>query len=91
VSLPYGFSNLATGQVIMTGSAVQLPANNASMVTLSGLKGNAHPIYVGPVGVTAATGLEVEPGVPVELDVANTNMLYAIGTGGDVLSFCALF
>lgn len=90
--IPYGFSNIANGQVTMTGEAVQLPNNPATKVTLNGLKANAHPIYVGGAGVTAETGLEIEAGgYPVEVDVANTAMLYAIGTASDVLSFVALY
>lgn len=74
----------------MTGSAVQLPQNNASRVVLCALA-NGHPIYIGPAGVTVDTGLELEAGVPQELDAANTNMLWAIGTDGDILSFAALY
>jgi len=78
------------GQLTMTGSALALP-NHAAVqgVVLSAPTTNAHPIEVGDAGVTTTTGLILEPGGPPTpvLPVDNSNVLHAIGTSGDVLSF----
>jgi len=86
--LPLGFSNLAVGQVAMSGSAQQLPAAKASQIILTALKANAHPIYVGTDDtVSDSTALEVAPGNSVALPVANLGMLWAVGSVDDSLSY----
>lgn len=89
--LPNGFSNLNAGQIEMDGSAIQLPEFLASAVVLSALKANLDPIYIGPAGVTEATGLEIIPGASVPINVGHTSMIYAIGASGDHLAFLAAF
>jgi hypothetical protein len=91
VSLPYGFENLNTGQVEMTGSAQQMPPSLASSIILKALKANAAAIYVGPSGVTDSTGLQINPGDSIVLPVADLNMCYAIGTADDILSYAAMY
>jgi len=89
--LPLGFSNLAVGQVAMSGSAQQLPAAKASQIILTALKGNAHPVYVGVDDtLTDSTGLEIAPGNSVALPVANLSMLWVLGSVGDSLSYAVL-
>jgi len=89
--LPLGFSNLAVGQVAMSGSAQQLPAAKASQIILTALKGNAHPVYIGVDDtLTDSTGLEIAAGNSVTLPVANLGMLWALGTANDALSYGVL-
>lgn len=81
------------GQTKMTGSAVQLGSNillNGVIVTAKST--NAAPIVIGGSGVTATVdgtgnGYILEAGASVSWAVTNTNVLYAIGTSADVLSF----
>jgi hypothetical protein len=90
--VPYGFSNLATGQVTSGATATQLNGGAsapASEVVLVAAKANSGPIYVGGSGVAVGTGLELDPGVPVVLHISNINALYVIGTG--TLSWAALY
>ena len=82
-----------SGQVAMTGSIVNLPSNAASQgVVLTAPASNAGPVAVGAALVAPGTGMILSPGqapTPV-LPVANSNVLHAIGTSGDVLSFLVL-
>jgi hypothetical protein len=89
--LPHGFSNLNSSQATMTGEAVQLPTFPASEITLTALKGNMDPLYVGSSGVTESSGLEIAPGNSLTLHVASTAMVWAIGASGDKLSFAAAY
>jgi len=89
--LPLGFSNLLVGQIAMSGSAQQLPANKSSQIILTALKANAHPIYVGTDDtVSDSTALEVAAGNSVTLPVANLSMLWVLGTADDFLSYAVL-
>lgn len=88
-------------QVTMAGvaeeQAVQKPnvapgAGNPQMgsVAVRAMKGNLGVIYVGPKGVTAATGFELAAGDIVNMDITSLGGLYAIGTkAGDKL--CVFF
>ena len=82
-----------SGQVVMTGSDITLPSHPASEgVVLSAPSSNAHPIYVGGSAVTSGTGLILSPGqapTPV-LPVLNSDVLTAIGTSPDVLSYLVI-
>lgn len=92
-SNPTGYSNLAIGSQAITGTAAQMPASPASKIQLSAPKGNTNPVVVGTAGtVTTTTGFSIAPGQVVELDIANLNMLYAIGTGtGDFLDYAVVY
>lgn len=90
MSTPDLASAVEAGQVTMTGSDVTLPSHGATQgVVLSAPATNHAVIVVGPSGVTAGTGLILEPGGPVTplLPVNNSDTLTAIGTSADVLSF----
>lgn len=90
--IPYGFSNIATGQLAVTTEAQQLPDASGSKIILTALKANTIPVYIGGAGVTDETGLELEPGVPVELNTANLNKLYVIASAtGASVSWAALY
>jgi hypothetical protein len=90
MSFPVGFPTIVSGQITMTGAAIQLPANNSSVVVLTNSAASAHSIFIGPSGVTETTGLEIPKGASVPLPISNTAALFAIGTADDVLSFAAL-
>ncbi|HXA33026.1 MAG TPA: hypothetical protein VNV87_12260 [Acidimicrobiales bacterium] len=81
---------VSSGQTAMTGAAVALPNHPAVQgVVLSAPASNTGPISVGAAGVTAGSGMILSPGqapTPV-LPVDNSDVLHAIGTSGDVLSF----
>lgn len=79
---------VSAGQVVMTGSIVNLPNHPATQgVVLSTPKTNAHPIEVGGALVGVSTGLVLEPGeITPLLPVANSNAISSIGTASDVLS-----
>lgn len=70
---------VATGATTVTtaGTAVQLPAGAALSVTVRALSTNAGTIYIGPVGVTTATGFPLSAGDALSMDIANLNLLYA--------------
>jgi hypothetical protein len=76
------------GALTMTGSPVQLPNLGATQgVTLSAPVANTHPIAIGGPAVTATTGFVLDPGhITPLLPVVNADLLYAIGTGPDVLT-----
>jgi hypothetical protein len=82
-----------SGQITMTGSIVTLPSDVAVQgVVLSAPASNGHPISIGGPLVTAGTGMILSPGqapTPV-LPVANADVLSAIGTNSDVLSFLVI-
>jgi hypothetical protein len=82
-----------SGEVTMTGFVVNLPANAPVVgVVLSAPATNGNPVYVGGVAVAIGTGMILSPGqapTPV-LPVANSDALFAIGTGPDVLSFLVI-
>lgn len=81
--------SVAAGQLVMTGAPLQLPADIATNgVTLTTPHTNTGNVEVGPAGVGTATGLVLGAGMTTPLlPVANANLLYAIGTAPDVLSF----
>ena len=63
----YSVNNVLTGQQAVTASSAPLnvsiaPANNALTVTVKAAKENTIPVYIGPAGVTTATGYELSPG-----------------------------
>jgi len=82
-------ATVQAGQATMSGFVVNL-ANHAAVqgVVLSAPKTNTDPIEVGGPLVSTTTGFIIEPGEMTPLlPVANSDVLSAIGTSGDVLSF----
>ena len=78
-----------TGQQIVTGTATALPANglqNGLIVTA--LPANAGTVYVGPTGVTIATGYPLGAGQSMSFAVANASGISIIGSvAGDKIAF----
>lgn len=81
-----GNAAVLSGQQAVTAAAVALATNTVRNVCIKALVGNTINVYVGPVGVTDATGIELAPGDAVCLPVLNTNLLYVIAstTGNSV-------
>lgn len=86
-------SSVLVNQYKLTTGAVQL----ASTVLVNGviftaLSTNTGNIFLGSSGVTTTAdgtgnGYILEPGASCSAAVTNTNLFYAIGTAGDVLSW----
>lgn len=79
-----------SGQQVSTTSAAVLTANNAATGAISfhANKANTGTIYIGSAGITSTTGYPLAAGDTVTLYVANTNLVYMLGTNtSDVLSF----
>ena len=51
-------------------------------VTLLSLSTNTNTIYIGPSGVTTATGFPLEPGASKEYRIDNVSSLFAVSGGG---------
>lgn len=72
-----------TAQQTATSSAVALAAqalvNGARVVALST---NVVPVYVGPAGVTSATGFPLAAGDYIDINVTDTSAIYIIAPTG---------
>ena len=75
-----------SGQQAVTGTAAALATNSVKHACVKALIANTIYVYLGPAGVTTATGFELTPGQAVCLPVQNTNLLYVVGstTGASV-------
>lgn len=81
-----GSGTVLSNQQAVTASAVALATNTCKSITVKALAGNGINVYVGPTGVTTATGFELAPGDSVSLPVTNTNLVFVIAaaTGASV-------
>jgi hypothetical protein len=71
---------IVAGVQIATTGAVALPAIDLfNGVVLKAAIGNSGVIYVGPAGVTMATGYPLNPGDAISYAVANLSAIYMIG------------
>lgn len=76
------------GQATTTGSAVQFGSNTLTVgVIVQAISTNVANVYIGIVGVTSATGFELQPGQATSVATDNTSDLYVIGTNGDKVCF----
>jgi hypothetical protein len=83
-----GAATVFSGQQTVTESAVALSSHPARAVTIKSANTNTVPIYVGPVGVSDATGYEMDPGDILTLPVNNSNLIYVIsGSTAQVISY----
>lgn len=81
---------ILSGQAAVTSAATALASNSVSKVRVMALPTNPHPVYIGPSGVTVATGYPLFPGDFVELDISNTNLVYHIAAdAGASVAFIA--
>jgi hypothetical protein len=83
---PSGFGSVLSGQQTVTASPVALPTNAVHGACVKALAGNTINVYVGPAGVTIATGFELAPDESVCYQVSNTNLFSVIAssTGASV-------
>lgn len=79
-----------SGQVAMTGSAVQLVGlpKNVARIKFQPLVANTAPIYAGSdATVSATTGFQMKPGEPYTFDIQNPGRMWVIGTNLERLSW----
>ena len=77
-----------SGQQTVTTGAVSLPYKVSRAVTIKAANANTVPVYVGTVGVTDATGYELDSGDILTLPVSNTNLVYVVSSiAAQVISF----
>ena len=81
-----GNAAVLANQQAVTASAVALATNASKNICVKALAGNTANVYIGPTGITTATGMELAPGDSYCGPVANTNLLYVIAaaTGSSV-------
>lgn len=81
-TLPFASGNgsLLSGQGSVTGTAAALPSNACKKVTLKANTANTITIYIGPTGVTTSTGLALDPGESVVIEVSNTNLIFTVAS-----------
>lgn len=91
--LKTGITNLLTGQQAVTTAAAAL--NNAvglSSLTVQALSTNTIPVYIGPPGVTTATGYQLVPGASITLSLPAANSAFAVATAtGASVSYLGQF
>lgn len=89
--LPNTIFKVTTAKTVPTGSAEAIvsstPANFASQgVLIQSLSTNTVSVYVGDSAVTTSTGIELQPGEELTLQVANPATIYCIaGSASQVL------
>lgn len=59
-----------------SGGTTQFAANTIKWVSVKSMPGNATTAFLGINGVTASTGLPIEPGETHAFTISNTNLLY---------------
>jgi hypothetical protein len=81
---------VVSGQVGVTGAEAALPNVTVRRVKLRSLLTNTmtNPIYIGPTGVSAATGFPLFPGDTIELELSNLNVVHAfVASGTETLCY----
>ena len=83
---PTGLTTITTGQLAVTATVQQLPANAGKIVCIRVKDGGTQNVYFGPSGVTTATGQELIPSEGVCRPTDNTNRYFVIagGTGSTI-------
>lgn len=88
---PTGAAAVLSNQVAVTASAVALASNPCKQVTVKALVGNTIAVYIGPAGISTATGYELIAGDSITVAVSNTNLLHLIAsTTGASISWIAV-
>lgn len=80
---------VVAGQVSVGTSEMPLATATARRFRIRALVGNTVPVYLGPTGVTTATGYPLEPGdVTPPLELSNLNVVKAVaGAAGQTLAY----
>ncbi len=87
---PTGNDAVLSGQQAVTNAAVALATNGSKNICVKSLAGNMANVYIGPTGITTATGMELAPGDAYCGPVSNTNLLFVIAAaGGSSVSWIA--
>jgi hypothetical protein len=85
-----GNSAVLSGQQAVTNAAVALASNASKNICVKALAGNTANVYIGPTGITIATGMELAAGDAYCGPVTNTNLLFVIAAaGGQSISWLA--
>lgn len=81
-----GNGTVLSGQQAVTGSAVALATNTTKSACVKALVSNTINVFVGPSGITTATGFLLAPGESFCAPVTNTNLFFVIAstTGASV-------
>jgi len=84
-----GATAVVAGQATVTGAESALSSAVARRVRIRALIGNTDTVYLGPTGVTAATGYPLEPGdLTPPLELSNLNVVHAFTpTGSQKIAF----
>jgi len=82
-------ANLATGQIAVTTSATQIVPTRAGRKSLILTPTSATVFYVGPTGVTTATGIYVAAGASITL--ATEAAVFAVGSAALTVSYAETF
>lgn len=85
--MPSGSGTFTSGQVAMTGAAVQLSSlpKNVAAVVLKNAKTSVNSMWIGSSTVSNTTGYELAPGESLQIAIINPGRVYAIGTAAERL------
>jgi hypothetical protein len=93
VALQNFYSFQITQAVTNTAQVIQAPgiipgaeAPHTTSAIIKALKGNGGSVYLGPPGVTAATGYILDAGETIAVDTLGLSKLYMNGASGNTLS-----
>lgn len=85
-----GNGAVLSNQQAVTNAAVALATNASKNICVKGLSTNTASVYIGPTGITTATGMELAPGDAYCGPVSNTNLIFVIAAaGGQTVSWLA--
>jgi hypothetical protein len=85
-----GNGAVLSNQQAVTNAAVALATNTSRNICVKALAGNTANVYIGPTGITTATGMELAAGDAYCGPVSNTNLIFVIATaGGQSISWIA--
>ena len=77
---------VSSGQQSVTGTAAAITGTGAGTICIKALAANAINVYIGPVGVTDSTGMELAAGNAYCAPTSHANNFYVIAstTGASV-------
>jgi hypothetical protein len=87
---PTGNDAVLSNQQAVTNAAVALATNAAKNICVKAISTNTASVFIGPTGITTATGMELAPGDAYCGPVSNTNLIFVIAVaGGSSVSWIA--
>lgn len=87
-----GSEDYATGQTALSGTAAQIVAARKNRKAVLVINHGSVPVFLGKVGVTAATGVRLSPQDGAGIVVPTAAALYGItGGAGTTVSFLETF